>query len=337
MSDAAARGWVTPAETIITEDSIPAYRAVREPTKFAGCTQVSSLFLKADGKISCSCMRYRHVLADAREVDVGEFFNGVTQRYIRESFLAGAEPFDFCQGCVSRMTSFGEYTEQLNFFAIHVEPSSQCNLFCEECTCTFERLSTNPPKRHNLPFELYEKVMREMHRANLAAVSVSLVGFGEPLFNSRSHDMARLARELFPSARIFMDTNGNFGDRRAAEIADCGLSDIRLGIDGCDQVSYATYREKGNFAKAYAFAGKLAEAIRQTGSETQAVWKYILFRHNDRDEQIALAVKLAADIGMPIAFDRTVGHLASKRPTAEIQELIGQIKIGCNVDVAAFE
>jgi molybdenum cofactor biosynthesis enzyme MoaA len=178
--------------------------------------------------------------------------------------------------------------------------------------------------------------MLEMHRAGLVAASVALVGFGEPLFNSRCHDMARLARELFPSARIFMDTNGNFGDRRATEIADCGLSDIRLGIDGCDQESYVAYREKGSFAKAYAFAGKLADAIRKTGSSTEAVWKYILFRHNDRDEQIALAIKLAADIGMPITFDRTVGHLASTRPMAEIQKLIGEVKIGCNVDVAAY-
>lgn len=326
--------WNTPAETSVIANEIPNYRAARQPTRFAGCSQVNGLFLKADGSITCSCSRYWTILADAREVDLGIWYNGAVQRYVRESFIAGAEPFAFCKDCSSRVHEISwARTEIEPSLTLHVEPSSQCNLFCsaQACTCTFERQSLNPPPRHILDFAIYERALGELHRAGLLASNIAFVGFGEPLFNSRLPDMARLGRALFPAAHLYTDTNANFGTRRAEEIADCGLDDIRLGIDGCDQASYVAYRVSGDFAKAYSFAGKLAAAVRAAGSATKVVWKYILFKHNDRDEQILRAVELAGVIGVPIIFDLTVGELASRRTLAELQAVIGDHQLRCNI------
>ena len=50
-------------------------------------------------------MHYHHILAKAKDVDMAEFFNGEVMRYIRESFISGKEPFAFCNGCVSRVSS----------------------------------------------------------------------------------------------------------------------------------------------------------------------------------------------------------------------------------------
>jgi hypothetical protein len=86
---------LTPAETHITADLIPEYRTQQMTTGFAACSQVNQIFLKADGKISCSCMRYYHILAEAKDVNMAEFFNGDVMRYIRESFISGMEPFAF--------------------------------------------------------------------------------------------------------------------------------------------------------------------------------------------------------------------------------------------------
>src|ERR1700674_720387 len=300
-------GWLVPAERQLSADQIPQYRSTRHPTQFKACTQVNQIFLKANGKISCSCMRYWDILADAKETHVGEFANGELMRYIRESFLAGCEPFDFCAGCASRMS---EYQLEMvsDVIALHIEPSSQCNLYCEACTCTFERLSDNPPQRANLDFAIYEKLLREVNEAGLGIHSVAFVGYGEPLFNSRTPDMVRLARTIAPRARLFLDTNGNFGERRAEELADCGLDEIRLGLDGMDQESYVAYRKKGDFAKAFTFARRLAAAIREKNSPTKAIWKYILFRHNDRDDQIAAAIRMAEELVLPIIFDLPVGE-----------------------------
>jgi hypothetical protein len=102
-------------------------------------------------------------------------------------------------------------------------------------------------------------------------------------------------------------------------------------LDGVSQSSYEAYRRSGDFTRALQFARDLADAIRLSKSSTRAVWKYILFQHNDSDEQLLAAIRMAAEIGIPIIFDATVGHLASKRPSSEIEAFTGQ-PIGCNID-----
>lgn len=328
-------GGHTPAETFITADRIPEYRTQQHPTSFHGCSQTTQIFLKADGKVSCSCMRYYHILADAKDENLAVFFNGPVMRYIRESFQAGKEPFAFCQGCVSRVSGSAPIDFIQRGMALHIEPSSQCNLFCEVCICTYERQSDNPPPRRILDFGIYESMMAQLIEARINVNSIALVGFGEPLFNSRTHDMAALGRRLYPAARIYMDTNGNFGERRAEEIADCGLDEIRLGIDGVDQPTYVGYRRNGNFTKAFAFAGRLASTIRHKGSKTRAVWKYILFSHNDRDEHLLAAIRMAEEIGIELIFDQTVGDIASDRPIEDVRRLVGERGFACNIDPAA--
>jgi len=174
-------------------------------------------------------------------------------------------------------------------------------------------------------------MLREIHGAGLSLRTLALVGFGEPLFNSRIPDMAALARRLYPDANIFLDTNANFGKKRAEEIADCGLNVIRLALDGVDQQSYAPYRRNGDFDRALQFTRDLAKAIRETGSKTRAVWKYILFKHNDTDADILKAVALSKEIGISIIFDATVGAWASPRTSDELHALVGQ-HFGCNID-----
>jgi hypothetical protein len=327
---------LTPDLKYVSESQIDELRANRVATTFQGCTQLYQYFVKSNGAISCSCMRYWDILADARDIDAGEFFNGKIMRFIRECFSEGYEPFAFCEGCPSRLSNYESKDLEYKFIDLHIEPSNQCNLFCEACLCTYERSTENTPARVGLEYELYEKTLREIHRAGLSLRHLALVGFGEPLFNSRTPDMARIARELFPNAFIFVDTNGNFGKRRAEELANCGINEVRLALDGIDQASYAPYRRSGDFSQALQFSRELAEAIRETGSSTRAIWKYILFNHNDSDQQILTAVRMAAEIGLPIIFDGTVGANASLRTSAELEALVGQ-GFGCNIDPAATE
>ena|ERR1700733_6250984 len=327
---------MTPGAKFVLESQIEELRANRVATTFKGCTQLYQLFVKSNGTISCSCMRYWDILADTREIDTGEFFNGKIMQFIRECFAQGYEPFSFCEGCPSRLSSFDSTETIYKWIDLHIEPSNQCNLFCEACLCTYERSTENTPARLSLEYDLYEKTLREVHRAGLSLRNLALVGFGEPLFNSRTPDMARLGRELFPNAYIFVDTNANFGKRRAEELADCGIDEIRLALDGVDQVSYETYRRSGKFDRVLQFGRDLAQAIQASNSRTRALWKYILFNHNDSDEQILTAVRLAAETGLPIAFDGTVGQNASLRTSAQLEALVGK-PFGCNIDPTSTE
>jgi hypothetical protein len=322
---------LTPPSTFVLDGQIDKLRAQRTKTAFKGCTQLYQYFIKSDGTMACSCMRYWDLLADMRKIDAGKFFNGPMMRFIRESFAQGYEPFPFCRGCASRLSAYDSTDLEYTFIDLHIEPSNRCNLYCEACTCTFERSTQNAPVRVELEYELYEKSLREIAAAGLSLRHLALVGFGEPLFNSRTPDMARLARELFPNSFIFVDTNANFGKQRAEALANCGVNEIRLALDGVDQNSYEQYRRNGEFDRAFQFTKDLVQEIRRTNSSTRAIWKYILFSHNDRDAQLRAAVRMAAEIGVPIIFDATVGANASKRTSDEIKAVVGQ-PIGCNID-----
>jgi MoaA/NifB/PqqE/SkfB family radical SAM enzyme len=322
----------TPSTTMIHESKINKYRANRSTTEYGGCFMCDGLFVKADNTLGCSCqVGYYANLGNIADINVGELVNGPLISYIRESFRSGQEPFDMCRTCLSRSIDYPEKYDDRNI-SLHIEPSNHCNLYCEVCTCTDERISVNTPQRLNLNYQPYEKMMRELKEANLKVKRLAFVGYGEPLFNSELPNMIKFGRQLFPASYIFVDTNANFGPRRAEEIANCGLNEIRIGLDGSNQESYELYRKNGNFTKALDFIRKLAEEVRQTNSTTKIVWKYILFNTNDTDEEIQEAKEYANEIGVELQFDTTIGEWGSLRTKEEIKKSVGEYEIKFNLD-----
>jgi uncharacterized radical SAM superfamily Fe-S cluster-containing enzyme len=326
----------TPSSMMIHESKINKYCAKRIKTEYGGCFMCHGLFVKSDKKLGCSCMiGYYANLGDIGEIDVGEFISSPLITYIKESFHEGYEPFDMCSKCVSRTAEYPEEDDNQNI-TLHIEPSNNCNLYCSACTCTVERASDNTPPRVNLSYQSYEKMINELKQANININRLAFVGFGEPLFNSEIPKMVSFAREVYPEAYIFIDTNANFASKRAIEIANCGFSEIRIGLDGSDQDSYEAYRKNGNFDKAFNFTRTLSEEVRRTGSTTKIIWKYILFKNNDTDTHIESAIQYAEEIGVELQFDYTVGKLASTRTKDDIESMIGKRRIGFNLDPKAY-
>jgi hypothetical protein len=65
------------------------------------------------------------------------------------------------------------------------------------------------------------------------------------------------------------------------------------------QESYVRYRRGGDFNKLMKILKRLAEIKRELNSDTPFInWRYILFRWNDSDEEMALARSLAKDLGI---------------------------------------
>ena len=59
------------------------------------------------------------------------------------------------------------------------------------------------------------------------------------------------------------------------------------------------YRQRGDFAKAIRNLTALCDEKRKNGLDVPFVnWRYILFTHNDSDEEMALARTMAAEIGV---------------------------------------
>ncbi len=327
----------TPPMTKFSEEDLAKYMKERKPTKFGGCFMCYGLFLKADGTLGCSSqVGYYADLGNIKDLNTAEHINGPLLRYIRESFKAGYEPFSMCSRCVTKSMDYPE-SDLDDGVTLHIEPSNRCNLWCDVCICTRERNSANTPARVDLDYDAFEKMMRELHEAGVTVNGLSIAGYGEPLFNSDTPRMCMLARSLYPNATITIDTNANFGLKRAKELANCGFSEIRLALDGVDQQSYEGYREGGNFEKALNFSRHLLQNVRETQSPTKVVWKYILFEHNDKDEHLRAAATLANEIGAELVFSKSAGIRASTRSLDEIYALVGDTQTRVNLDMSAHK
>jgi len=295
---------------------------------FKACRMCAGLFLKSSGKLACECNAgYHSEIGDVNTQNVGEFLYGPLLRHIRTSFAANREPFTICAGCFVRLTRELHIEQGID---IHVEPVNYCQLSCPCCTSTLEKASKI---NQALSLATFSKMFTELSASKIKINDVIFVGYGEPLLHPDLPTMIRHVRDFNPSCYIVIDTNANFPPAKAESIANCGASLIKLSIDGVDQASYGAYRSGGNFEKAIKFAQALVGFIQQSKSTTKLLWKYILFSHNDSDEQIRLALQKSAELGIEIAFDVTCSPNYSQRPLSEIVKVIGsKAKITCTLD-----
>ncbi len=99
----------------------------------------------------------------------------------------------------------------------------------------------------------------------------------------------------------YLITNGMLLGTRAKQeaLVRSDVDEVLFSVDGADQETYARYRRGGNLARVLANMRGLLEARERLGAHRPyVVWRYILFRWNDSDEQLARARALAAEIGV---------------------------------------
>ena len=308
----------------------------RIQTRFKSCSMCDGLFIKANGALPCWCAPsgYPVDLGWIEKEHVGKFLKGKIMQHIRSSWANGKEPFTRCKDCIARKSTPPPDLEHGLF--IHLETTTRCQLFCRDCLCTCERRQGVVP-RADLKLEVFEKAIREIYSEGINLYMLAACGNGEPALNPRLPDMCLLIRQLYPKISIYLSTNGNFGPARAEALAHCGINDIAVAIDGCDQESYLQYRERGRFQLCIDFLRTLVQSIAQTGSSTRVAWKYILFAHNDRDEQLLKAIQLAEEIGVPLYFHKTISANRSRRPFKDVVAVIGRHRIENAIDEGFYE
>lgn len=306
--------------------------------KFRSCCMCSGLFIRSDAKFTCWCNQgYYKILADASEIHAGDFVRGSELQRIRNSFKEGRYPHDICNNCIARLSD--EQTDiDTAGIVLHVEPTNNCNLYCDSCLSTVERMKEHPHPRHKLSSEIFEKIVRELKERNIKIAFTSFCGYGEPAMNPELPELVRIFRKYYPDTFSYLDTNASLPQKMATPLANCGLNLINLGIDGSDQATYEPYRKNGDFSKCIAFLKELVITKTKTGSPTEICWKYILFAHNDSDESIKRAIKTAAEIGCKIVFHQTCSPNKSLRPPEELATAIGsKEKIEFYLDKAFLE
>jgi molybdenum cofactor biosynthesis enzyme MoaA len=267
------------------------------------CTVNHSVFLRSNGSLACWCdygslktlQEFDPCLDYATDVYLGKVYG-----FIREKLAADTMPFPaYCSRCMVLLPSAPfdpRYVRERHIDTLQVEPSMACQLDCPGCIPMRERkdrVAKTWAGHLLLAPKVLEKILRDFHRAGLTIRNIDFQGHGEPLLNKDVWSMFRMAKSLFPATAVTVCTNAIAEFQ--PEMVGAGLDQIIFAIDGMDQDSYAPYRVHGDFAEAYAFMKAFGNAVHEAGAKTSTVWKYVLFRHNDRPAQLLRAQELAKE------------------------------------------
>jgi len=137
----------------------------------------------------------------------------------------------------------------------------------------------------------------------------------------------RHVRHTLPTATTAISTDGMQVREpvESALIRERLLDWIVFSIDGCDAESYRRYRIRGNFD--VAFANLVRFHRNSIGTGIRVIWQYVVFRWNDRDDQLRRAISLAEEAGIPIHFDFAHTWCRSRRRPEDLRYLTPYLKL----------
>jgi MoaA/NifB/PqqE/SkfB family radical SAM enzyme len=202
-----------------------------------------------------------------------------------------------------------------NINTINFEFTDYCNAACPMCARFNEsdgKLNTDRVNKNHTTLELLKKRIPEKIIKQLKKVH-SVGTYGDPIMNPQVLDIYRWVRELNPTCRLEMHSNG--GARNEDFWRECGELGIvvMFGIDGLEDTNHL-YRRNVNWDKLM----NNVKAFIQGGGEAQ--WKWLVFRHNEH--QIEQARKFALDMGFTeFNWTHTTRFKKSNWVTGELQDL----------------
>ena len=262
------------------------------------CPSADSLFLRANGNFVCwDDAGSDKVLQqyDPRK-DMSRIVSaGGPCEFIAEKLAGDSLPFpETCPGCYCLSFPGSPCFSSRVLNIMQVEPSSRCTLECKACATPEERERLQPP--HTLSPSVFGKVLQDFSRNGIDIRTFDFSGHGEPLMNPDLWQIVSLARKYYPDAFLTLITNAH-GDFEEKNVHS-GLDQIQFSIDGVDQENYEKYRVGGNYEKASGYMESFARTAGSCGSSVRIVWRYILFNHNDKADQLRKAFEMASEFGV---------------------------------------
>jgi len=260
--------------------------------------------LLCDGRLVCGCADPygKRVLGDTRTNSVHQVWTGETAAALRTSLNSGGSKF--CGDCPLKLPlKKDERAPQRDLDVgalpsrLYVECTAACNISCAQACCAPETGITRTRQAGMLDFELFKRVIDE---AGPSLVRVDFFNYGEAFLHKRAVEMCEYIKTHFPHIYLYSSTNGlAFTEESVARLIRSGIDEVTFSIDGARAESYVKYRQRGDFAKALRNLGAAARAKRESGRDVPFInWRYILFTHNDSDEEMNLARELAAQLGV---------------------------------------
>ena len=262
------------------------------------CPISSCLYLKANGEVPCWCgIGENKILyhADEHTDFVNTVLLGDNYKTVSKYLHRNKVPWPvLCKMCVflDKNSNFrNKIVEDRHIDCIQLEPSFLCQLDCLSCIPPkkYRKKFKAPP--YNMTFTILKKMIDDLYTSDFSVGLFDFQGRGEPLMNKDIWKMIRYVKKQFPASNIELTTNGNF-DYEEKSI-NAGLTKLIISADGCFQESYEKYRKGGNINTVLTFIENCTAAKRNNGSNTKIIWKYILFDHNESDEELIETQKKA--------------------------------------------
>jgi MoaA/NifB/PqqE/SkfB family radical SAM enzyme len=273
-------------------------------TRFTCSWPWSTMVLLCDGRLVCGCADPygKRVLGDVRTESVSAVWTGERASRLRLDLNDGGSKF--CGDCPLKLPlGKGSPPPQRdpNVPALpsrlYIETTAACNISCEQACCAPETGITRTRQAGMLDFDLFQRVVDE---AGPSLGRIDFFNYGEAFLHKRAVEMCEYIKSRFPHIYLYTSTNGlAFGEEQVRRLVRSGIDEVTFSIDGASQDAYVKYRRRGDFQKAIGNLRIAVEEKRAGGRDVPFInWRYILFRHNDSDEEMQRARAMASEIGV---------------------------------------
>ena len=262
------------------------------------------MVMLCDGRFVCGCADPygKRVLGDARTGSVRDVWTGPLITALRADLNDGGSKF--CGDCalklplkkdqvpVVRSVDAGPYPNRL-----YIECTAACNISCAQACCAPETGITRTRQAGMLDFELFKRVLDD---AGPSLGRIDFFNYGEAFLHKRAVEMCEYIKSNFPHIYLYTSTNGlALSEEQARRLVHSGIDEVTFSIDGATQASYEQYRQRGKLDVAMRNLRAMADEKRKAGRDLPYLnWRYILFKWNDSDEEMAQARQLAQEIGV---------------------------------------
>jgi len=262
------------------------------------------MVLLCDGRLVCGCADPygKRVLGDTRQESVSAVWTGTVAKSLRQDLNTGGSTF--CGDCPLKLPlKQNDQPPQRSLdiaplpSRLYIECTAACNISCAHACCAPETGITRTRQAGMLDFELFRRVVDE---AGPALVRIDFFNYGEAFLNKRAVEMCEYIKHHFPHIYLYTSTNGlAFSEEQVRRLVRSGIDEVTFSIDGATAEAYSVYRRRGDFDKAVRNLRFAADEKRIAGRDVPFLnWRYILFTHNDSDDEMNKARALAADVGV---------------------------------------
>ena len=230
-----------------------------------------------------------------RRVSTPRSFYGPRASQFRRTLASGRLPIPNCARCAELRSadrrSASQYLkpESMPVNGIMAENTIACGLGC--ASCDRDALGA-ARKKPCLSMADVERIAAELRNNGIRYLSYYKLG--EPFSSPAILQEIRTLRRHNPILHIEVGTNGLLLEGPERQEAALLLDGIHFSIDGVTDRMVRKYQKGGSFAAAYRNMAELVASRDSKGLRRPRIeWKYVLFRWNDKERHVRMAVELA--------------------------------------------